>query len=49
MTKIIDFAFSASGAQEKWSWIVTFERLFDFREKGASSYNNIDQVKSQGF
>lgn len=28
---------------------MTLERLFDFKEKGASSYNNIDMIKSQGF
>ena len=47
--KTTDFAFSTKEANEKWSWIVTLERLFDFKEKGASSYNNIDQIRTEGF
>lgn len=48
-TRSTDFALSGCETEEKWSWIVTLERLFDFKEKGASQYNNIDMVKSQGF
>lgn len=48
-TKSTDFVFSAADAEEKWSWMVTMERLFDFKEKGASIYNNMDMIRSQGF
>jgi hypothetical protein len=39
----------AKSTEEKWSWIVTVERLLDYRESGANNYNNLSYIKSKGF
>lgn len=40
---------TAKNTEEKWSWIVTIERLLDYRDSGASNYNNVSFIKSKGF
>ena len=35
------FYLCAANVEEKWSWIVSLERLIDFKTCGASSYNNL--------
>lgn len=49
VTKFHDFAFCSSDITEKWSWIVTLERIMDFRERGTSNYNSMDKIKTMGF
>ena len=41
--------FCAKNTEEKWSWIVSLERLLDYKEVGANSYNNLTYVKTKGF
>lgn len=41
--------FCAKNCHEKWSWLVSLERLMDFKYVGASNYNNIDWVRTRGF
>lgn len=41
--------FCAKNCNEKWSWIVTLERLMDFKYIGSTEYNNLDCVKTRGF
>ena len=43
------FYLCARNCAEKWSWIVTLERLMDYKYVGASSYNNVDMIKTKGF
>ena len=43
------FYFCAKNCNEKWSWLVSLERLMDFKYVGASNYNNIDWIKTRGF
>ena len=40
----------AKDRDEKWSWIVTLERLADFKiSKGASECKSVEDVKNLGF
>ncbi len=41
--------FCARSPHEKWSWIVTLERLMDYKYVGPSNYNTIDYIKTRGF
>lgn len=41
--------FCARNCNEKWSWMVTIERLMDFKYTGKSPYNNIDWITTRGF
>ncbi len=34
------FYFCARNCNEKWTWIVSLERLMDFKYAGKSPYNN---------
>jgi hypothetical protein len=44
-----EFYFCGRNSNEKWSWIVTLERLMDYKYVGSSTYNNIEFVKTRGF
>lgn len=40
----------AKDKHEKWSWMVTLERLLDFKmSKSSSDCKSIDDVKNMGF
>lgn len=39
----------AKNCNEKWSWIVSFERLMDYKYTGTSNYNNADWIRTKGF
>ena len=41
-------SFSAKNCNEKWSWLLTLERLMDFNFAGASFYNQFDWVTTKG-
>jgi len=41
--------FCARNCNEKWSWMVTIERLMDFKYTGKSPYNCIDWIATRGF
>lgn len=43
------FYFCAKSCHEKWSWIVSLERLLDYKCVGATPYNNVDYIKTKGF
>ena len=43
------FYLCARNLNEKWSWIVTFERLMDFKVQGKSPYNSMEEVTNRGF
>lgn len=34
---------------EKWSWMVFFERLLEYKNNGSTSYNDFDSIKKGGF
>lgn len=42
------YYFCAKNCHEKWSWIVTLQRLMDYKYVGSSNYNNADWVKTKG-
>ena len=44
-----DYYFSSKNCNEKWSWLVSIERMMDFKMHGATFYNNLDWVKTKGF
>lgn len=43
------YYFCAKNCNEKWSWLVSLERLMDYKYVGTSNYNNIDWIKTKGF
>ena len=43
------FYFCARNCNEKWSWLVSLERLMDYKYVGASTYNNVDMIRTKGF
>lgn len=43
------YYFCARNCNEKWSWIVSLERLMDFKYTGKSPYNNIEWISTRGF
>ena len=43
------FYLCAKSMNEKWSWIVTFERLMDFKNNGKSPYNGQEEIITRGF
>lgn len=43
------YYFCAKNCNEKWSWLVTLERLMDYKYVGTSNYNNADWIKTKGF
>lgn len=43
------YYFCARNCYEKWSWIVSLERLMDYKYVGATNYNNMEWVKTKGF
>ena len=43
------FYLCARSLPEKWSWIVTLERLMDFKYTGKTQHNNLEFVKAKGF
>jgi hypothetical protein len=43
------FYFCARNCNEKWTWLVSIERLMDFKYTGKSPYNNEDFIRSKGF
>jgi len=43
------FYFCARNCNEKWTWLVSIERLMDFKYAGKSPYNNEDFIRSKGF
>ena len=43
------YYFSAKDVNEKWSWLVTLERLMDYKVVGSTFYNNFDWIKAKGF
>ena len=40
---------SFTSISEKWSWMVTIERLMDFKISGNSIYNSEEWIKVKGF
>jgi hypothetical protein len=40
---------SFTSISEKWSWMVTIERLMDFKLAGNSIYNSEEWIKVKGF
>lgn len=42
------YYFCAKNCHEKWSWIVTLQRLMDYKYVGSSNYNNADWIKTKG-
>ena len=44
-----DLHFCARNLNEKWVWIVIFERVMDFRANGKSPYNSEEMITSRGF
>jgi|JI10StandDraft_1071094.scaffolds.fasta_scaffold794091_2 hypothetical protein len=43
------FYFCARNCNEKWTWLVSLERLMDFKYAGKSPYNNAEMIKTKGF
>ena len=43
------FYFCARNCNEKWTWLVSLERLMDYKYVGASTYNNVDYIRTRGF
>lgn len=43
------YYFCARNSNEKWSWLVSIERLMDFKYAGKSPYNNSEWIKTKGF
>lgn len=43
------YYFCAKNCNEKWSWLVSLERLMDYKYVGSSNYNNADWIKTKGF
>lgn len=39
------FYLCAKNVEEKWSWIVSVERVLDFKENGATAYNSLQFIK----
>ncbi len=48
-TNLKTYYLSFHSAEEKWSWIVTLERLMDFKMQGPSHYNSEEAIVGQGF
>lgn len=44
-----NYYFGAKSCYDKWSWIVSFERLMDFKYSGKSPYNSFEDIKTKGF
>lgn len=40
---------SFTSASQKWSWMVTIQRLIDFKISGNSIYNSEEWIKVKGF
>jgi hypothetical protein len=40
---------SFTSPEEKWSWMVTLERLMDFKVLGKSKYNCEEWIRTRGF
>jgi hypothetical protein len=43
------YYFCSRNCNEKWSWLVSFERVMDFKYAGVSAYNSIEYIKTRGF
>lgn len=43
------FYFCARNCNEKWTWLVSLERLMDYKYAGKSPYNNVEWIKAKGF
>jgi len=43
------YYFCARNCNDKWSWIVSIERLLDFKYSGKSPYNSLEEIKTKGF
>ena len=43
------FYFCARNCNEKWTWLVSLERVMDFKYAGKSPYNNAEWIKTKGF
>lgn len=41
--------FCARNCNEKWTWLVSLERVMDFKYAGKSPYNNAEWIKTKGF
>lgn len=43
------YYFCGKNCNEKWSWLVSLERLMDYKYVGTSNYNNAEWIKTKGF
>jgi len=43
------YYFCARNCNEKWTWMVSLERLMDFKIAGKSPYNNAEFIRTKGF
>ena len=43
------FYLCARNCNEKWSWMVSLERVMDFKYAGKSGYNSAEFIQTKGF